>query len=101
MGKRFLSQLLMLTMLAASLASLCNAQSATATIVGTVVDPQGAVLQGATVVARKVDTGIERTTKTTSDGLYRFDSLPPGVYDIRVEAQGFGKSDVKAVRLQV
>ena len=101
MTRRLVSQLLTLTLLAASLTTLCNAQSATATIVGTVVDPQGAVLQGATVVARKVDTGIERTTKTTSDGLYRFDSLPPGVYDIRVEAQGFGKSEVKAVRLQV
>lgn len=101
MTRRLVSQLLTLTLLAASLTTLCNAQSATATIVGTVVDPQGAVLQGATVVARKVDTGIERTTKTTSDGLYRFDSLPPGIYDIRVEAQGFGKSEVKAVRLQV
>src|SRR6185295_15626513 len=78
-----------------------KAQTATATIVGTLVDPQGAVVASATVVARNVDTGIERTTKSTSEGLYRFDGLPPGVYDVRVEAQGFGKSEIKGVKLQV
>ena len=101
MAKRLLSQLLALILFAMYSASLCNAQSATATIVGAVIDPQGAVLQGAAVIARNVDTGSERTTRTTSDGLYRFDSLPPGLYDIRVEAKGFGKKEVKAVRLQV
>src|SRR5215472_8828232 len=61
----------------------------TGSIVGTVTDPQGGVVADATVVARQVDTGIERTTKTTSDGLYRFDSLPPAIYNIRVQATGF------------
>src|SRR5215469_4518456 len=83
------------------LAGLCFGQAATATITGTVVDQQGGVISGATVVARKVDTGIERTTKTTSDGLYRFDSLAPGVYDVRIEMRGFARTEATAVRLQV
>jgi hypothetical protein len=77
------------------------AQTATATIVGTVLDPQGAVVPGANVVAKNVDTGIERTTKSTSEGLYRFGNLQPGVYDISVDAQGFAKGESKAVKLQV
>jgi len=91
-------------MLAAMLTSsiaVSYAQTATATIVGTVLDPQGAVVANANIVARNVDTGIERSTKSTSEGLYRFGNLPPGVYDVRVEAQGFAKAEAKAVKLQV
>lgn len=77
------------------------AQTATATMVGTVIDPQGAVVPGATILARNVDTGISRTTRSTSEGLYRFDNLPPGVYDVSVEAQGFAKGEAKSVKLQV
>jgi hypothetical protein len=84
-----------------SVSNLGFAQNATATMVGTVLDPQGAVVPGANVVARNVDTGIERTTKSTSDGLYRFGNLPPGVYDVRVEAQGFSNAQAKGVQLQV
>ncbi|HEU4386163.1 MAG TPA: TonB-dependent receptor, partial [Blastocatellia bacterium] len=79
-----------------------RAQSAaSATILGTVLDPQGAVVANAIVVAKNVDTGIERTTKTGSEGLYRIDNLPPGVYNVRVEAQGFGTKEVQSVKLQV
>lgn len=79
-----------------------NAQSAsTATIIGTVGDPKGAVVKDATVVARNIDTGIERTTTTTSDGLYRFDNLPPGNYDVRVDSVGFAPAKAENVKLQV
>jgi hypothetical protein len=81
---------------------ICHAQSAsTATIRGTVSDPKGAVVPGATVVAKNVDTGIERTAQTNTDGLFRFDTLPPGNYDIRVDAQGFSTAQANAVKLQV
>src|ERR1043166_5324202 len=92
----FLTSLLLLSLV------IAQAQSAsTATIIGTVTDPRGAVVPGATVVARNVDTGIERTTQTTNEGLYRFDNLPPGNYDVRVDAQGFSTTEAKAVKLQV
>ncbi|MEK6287652.1 MAG: TonB-dependent receptor [Acidobacteriota bacterium] len=98
---RRITSLLMLAALLTSSLAVSHAQTATATIVGTVLDPQGGVVANATVVARNVDTGIERTTKSTSEGLYRFGNLPPGVYDVRVDAQGFSKAEVKAVKLQV
>lgn len=98
---RRITSLLMLAALLTSSMGISYAQTATATIVGTVLDPQGGVVSNATVVARNVDTGIERTTQSTSEGLYRFGNLPPGVYDVRVDAQGFSKAEAKAVRLQV
>ena len=100
MTKRCMS-LLTVAAILMSVSNLGFAQNATATMVGTVLDPQGAVVPGANVVARNVDTGIERTTKSTSDGLYRFGNLPPGVYDVRVEAQGFSNAQAKGVQLQV
>jgi Carboxypeptidase regulatory-like domain/TonB dependent receptor len=99
--RRRTMRLLMLTAILMSLLTVSIAQTATATIVGTVLDPQGAVVSNANVVARNVDTGIERTTKSTSEGLYRFGNLPPGVYDVRVDAQGFSRAEAKAVKLQV
>jgi len=93
--------LLMLTVMLLPAVPLSHAQTATATIVGSLLDPQGAVVANATVVARNVETGIERNTKSTSEGLYRFGNLPPGVYDVSVEAQGFAKAGAKAVKLQV
>jgi len=100
MIRRCMSLLTLIAMLASVLA-VGYAQTATATIVGTVLDPQGAVVSNATVVAKNVDTGIERTTRSTSEGFYRFDNLPPGVYDVSAEAQGFSRAEAKAVRLQV
>ena len=60
--------------------------AAFATILGQALDPQGASVPGARVSATNVETGIVRTTQTTSDGMYRFDNLPPGVYDVVIEA---------------
>ena len=101
MTRRVLSLLLTLALVSVFPVMSGYAQTATATIVGTVVDSQGAVVANADVTARNVDTGIERTTKSTSEGLYRFGNLPPGVYDLRVETQGFAKAEAKAVKLQV
>src|SRR6476661_7030246 len=50
----------------------------TATLRGTVMDPNGAVIAGATVTATNSSTGISRVVKTSSDGAYRFSALPPG-----------------------
>jgi hypothetical protein len=72
-----------------------------ATLTGRAVDPGGASVPDAMVTATNTDTGIVRTTKTTSDGLFRFENLPPGVYDVAIEASSFGRSEVKGVKLQV
>ena len=75
--------------------------AASATILGTVTDPQGNSVPDATVVAKNVDTGIQRSTTTTAEGLYRLPNLPPGTYDVTVEKSGFAKAVAKAVHIDV
>src|SRR5712692_8517035 len=61
----------------------------TASISGTVKDPSGATITGATVTATNTDTGIAQTQKTNAAGFYSFQSLPLGHYDVQVEQTGF------------
>jgi hypothetical protein len=61
----------------------------TASISGTVNDPSGAVVAGATVTATNVDTGVSTTRTTSAQGFYSFPSLPPGNYRINVHQAGF------------
>ena len=76
-------------------------QAGFATITGRVLDPKGGSVPDITVTATNTETGIARSTKTTSDGLYRFETLPPGIYDVVVDAGGFSKAEAKAIKLQV
>jgi hypothetical protein len=64
---------------------------------GTVTDPQGAVVPGATVVARNVETGVATRLTTNSAGFYLAGELVPGKYSIRIEAQGFSPVDIKDI----
>jgi len=100
--KRTMMRILFLTISLSLSFIIAHAQSAsTATIAGTVYDPNGAVVAGATVTAKNVETGLERTTQSSSVGSYRFDNLPPGLYDIRFEGQGFAPAEAKSVKLQI
>jgi carboxypeptidase family protein/TonB-dependent receptor-like protein len=64
-------------------------QSASATLRGVVTDPNGAAVAGASVRATNVANGAARETKTNDEGAYVFPNLPPGDYEVKVEAQGF------------
>jgi hypothetical protein len=79
----------------------CGQSAGFAIFTGRALDPQGASVPVATLTATNVETGIVRTTQTTSDGLYRFDNLPPGIYDVVIEAKSFTKVETKNVKLQV
>jgi outer membrane receptor protein involved in Fe transport len=65
------------------------AQVDRAVVSGTVKDPTGAVLEGATVTVTSVATNVATTVKTTSAGTYQVINLVPGRYTVSVEAQGF------------
>ena len=83
-------------------ASFGYAQSAaSATIVGQVTDSQGAVVANATVTATNTATGILRTVKTTSSGNYTIPNLPPGSYDVKVQAASFAPAEAKGIKLNV
>src|SRR5258706_1371051 len=59
------------------------------TILGSVTDPSGAYVAGATVKVRNVATGLERTTSTSADGSYAVPELPIGTYSVTVTQTGF------------
>jgi hypothetical protein len=64
-------------------------QAARATLTGTVFDPAGAVIPGATVIATQQALSIRRETITNGEGLYVFSDMIPGEYELRVQAKGF------------
>lgn len=61
----------------------------TATISGTVTDPTGAVVAGATVTATNVDTAVALSQTTNTQGFYSFPELPVGKYTVDVQKTGF------------
>src|SRR5207253_6337165 len=78
----------------ALLALLCTAnpawgQEVTASITGTVSDPTGAAVAGATVTAKSVERGLTYTAVTNESGIYRIAQLPVGSYELKVEKSGF------------
>jgi len=66
-----------------------SAQTFRGTILGTVTDPQGAVVTGAKVTVKNVGTGLERTTETSADGSYALPELQIGTYTVTVTLAGF------------
>jgi outer membrane receptor protein involved in Fe transport len=76
-------------------------QLASASLRGVVTDPNGAVVEGATVKATHVATGAARETRTNDEGLYVLPALPTGEYEISVETAGFKKAVRAGVVLQV
>ena len=87
--------------LAFPLASTAHAQVTSATIVGTVTDSSGAALPGASVTARNVDTGFNRTVPSNEDGAYRLEFLPIGGYIVEVTLSGFKTSTRSGIVLNV
>jgi hypothetical protein len=80
--------------------SRLNAQ-ATAAISGTVTDSSGAVMADANVQARNVGTGITQTTKSDSQGRFRFPDLGIGEYEIQSTKTGFQTEVRKGITLTV
>ena len=83
-------------------ASSLLAQSATTgAVAGTVTDPSGAVIAGASVAATNVATGQSRQTTTDASGSYKFSLLPPGSYSVKFSASGFKTVEVPSVAVDV
>jgi hypothetical protein len=82
--------------------SLVQAQTAgTGAISGTVTDPSGGAISGATVTATSLDTNQVRTATTGSSGEFKFSLLPPGNYSLKFGAAGFKTSAIASVTVNV
>jgi hypothetical protein len=77
-----------LTLLFATSLSLAQT-SGSATLRGVVRDPNGAVIEKASITLTSDATKEERKTTTTSEGIYQFSALNPGTYTLKIEVSGF------------
>jgi outer membrane receptor protein involved in Fe transport len=77
------------------------AQQTNGTILGRVMDAQGAAIPGATVTAKNPGTGFVRTVVSDEVGTYRLSALPVGQYEIAVELAGFSTIDRKGLVVSV
>jgi hypothetical protein len=73
----------------------------TASVVGTVADPSGAVIPGASITATEKGTGLKRAVRSNEHGVYVLSALPVGTYAISVEAAGFKHKTLTGIVLQV
>ncbi len=77
------------------------AQSDRGSITGTVVDPDGGVVPGATVVAENPENGARYETVTTQTGNYTLSQVPVGSYNLNIELPGFGRFRQEGIRIFV
>ncbi|HVG39114.1 MAG TPA: carboxypeptidase regulatory-like domain-containing protein [Pyrinomonadaceae bacterium] len=81
------------------LAPITLAQEFRATLTGNITDPQGAVVVGAKITVKNLQTGDETSATSSDEGSYTIPSLLPGRYNVTVEAQGFKKQVSENVEL--
>src|SRR5437764_7243120 len=67
-------------------------QTTTGSLTGTITDPSGAVVPGATIKVVNADTGSERSAESNSQGVFDLQTLQPGKYTITVDAKGFKRA---------
>ncbi len=72
-----------------------------ASISGTITDPAGAALAGATVTLRNVETGIQRNQASDNEGRYAVPSVPVGTYSLKVQKEGFATQERTGIVLTV
>lgn len=94
-------QCIMIMLICLLFLSNASAQSTTASLSGTVVDPNGEVIPGATVTIANPSTGFTRETTTNNNGVYTFPSLSPDTYTITAQGGSFSATEVKDVVLNV
>src|SRR5713226_7520149 len=82
-------------------ANLFGQATASATLEGTILDKTQAAVVGATVTLKNKETGAARTTSSNDIGIYRFDLLPGGIYQLRVNMRGFSVASAENVQALV
>ncbi|HYR91881.1 MAG TPA: carboxypeptidase regulatory-like domain-containing protein [Terriglobia bacterium] len=87
--------------LVAGLFSVAGAQTSSATLSGTVMDSQGAVVPDVAITVSSTATGLKRQAATNSEGLFTVPLLPPGIYSLHAEREGFSVVEIEGIELPV
>jgi Carboxypeptidase regulatory-like domain/TonB dependent receptor len=82
-------------------AAMAQAQSNAGDLQGTVRDSNGAVVANASVTARNSATSVSRAATTNDDGFYKIVNLPPGGYEVTVEAANFKRAVIPSVTVTI
>src|SRR5436309_11529707 len=90
--RRTIQQKIALAMFFILVCSMTIQAQDTTTLSGTVTDPQGKVVPGATVTLINIATSVRRDARSGDNGAFSFNQVPPGNYNLRVEAKGFKTS---------
>ncbi len=95
---RFALSALLLTLIVFASVGIRSAfgQAETGTMAGTIKDPSGAVVPGATVTVTNKGTSAVRTVQTAADGGYTIPNLPPGIYGVTVTSPSFSPFNTQA-----
>src|ERR1044072_2695700 len=81
--------------------SVRNSPLPSATLAGTVVDENDAVVSDASVLVKDLGAQLKREVKTNPIGLFKVTELPPGSYIVAVQHQGFATAEIKGLALKV
>ena len=84
-----------------ALSAMAQSQASTGQIVGTVKNPNGELVPGATVTVTNPANGYSRTFTTNDQGVFTAANLPSGDYTIDIEAPGFGKFTQTGYKVEV
>jgi len=93
--------LLVVFLFLATVPSLMAQTSSTGALTGRITDSSGAVVPNAALTLTSVDTAQSRTATTGADGTYTFGLLPPGNYQLKIEASGFKGVQIPSVTVLV
>src|SRR5579863_4549035 len=93
--------LLFAILLTLALNGTAFSQTSSTSLQGTVTDPGGNAIPGATVVLSNSESTLERTMVTGAQGEYRFLALPPGKYNLAVTFKGFTRHEETGLQLLV
>ncbi len=93
--------LILLTLVFSLTIAFAQSESGSAAIEGNITDENGAVVSGATVIIRNLETGLERTVVTDSNGNFNAPVLPIGYYSVTAKAKSFAETKRNRIILSV
>src|SRR3954447_13326056 len=70
-------------------------------ITGIVTDPSGSAVPNSAITLTSAATNATRQTQSSTNGLYTFTSLPPGMYNVKAEHPGFKTTNTASIEVQV
>src|SRR5277367_5336019 len=95
------SSVVFISLLTFSAAGVFAQSAGSGEISGTVTDPAGAVVPGATVLVHNTDTSADRTLTTNAAGIYSATFLQTGHYEVTASKEGFSKAEHTGILLEV